>query len=69
MISICIVLRSPESALLEDMLFATSLASCRSYRLVSLSVVEFCMVLTQSCCAMEGFGMVLLQLLRLAYKP
>jgi len=32
-------------------------------------VVEICMGLTQSCYVTEGFGMVLLPLLRLLYGP
>ena len=49
--------------------------SCFAYFLLSLLlidlafVVEFCVGLTQSCHATEGFGVVLLPLLRLLYGP
>jgi len=50
-------------------LFVALLTFCRCCSLIWLIVVEICMGLTQSSYFTEGFGMVLLPLLRLLYNP
>jgi len=67
MISICVEFSWTYLGGWEDVLFVALLTFCRCCSLIWLIVVEICMGLTQSCYVMEGFGMILLPLLRLLY--
>jgi len=67
MVSICVEFSWTYLSGWEDVLFVALPTFCRCCSLIWLIVVEICMGLTQSCYVTEGFGMVLLLLLRLLY--
>ena len=69
MISICVEFSWTRLSGWEDVLFVALLTFCRCCSLIWLIVVEIWMGLTQSFYVTEGFGMVLLPLLRLSYDP